>query len=174
MRSLPKKSSLNFSIKLYNLAWYFLYKIIYRFTFRFNFIRVFLLKIFGAKVSFSSRLSATAFISCPKNFEIGYNSSIGDDCYLQCLDKIIIGQNVCISDKVTILTGYHDLNDHNFALVTSSVKLYDYVWVAYGAAILPSSELKQNCIIGAFSLVKGTYGDGSLISGNPARIIKKN
>ena len=42
-----------------------------------------------------------------------------------------------------------------------------------GAAIMPGTVLGKQCVVGANSVVKGTFPDYCVIVGSPAKIVKK-
>ena len=44
-------------------------------------------------------------------------------------------------------------------------------FVGARATLLPGTEIGENCIIGAGSVVKGKIPDNSIVIGNPARVI---
>lgn len=98
---------------------------------------------------------------------------------------ISIGDNVTISREVMILT-------HDFSITTAMaslnifinrgegeiyfkkpIEIGDNTFIGARVSILPGSKIGSNCIIGACSVVKGTIPDGSIVIGNPAKIISK-
>jgi putative colanic acid biosynthesis acetyltransferase WcaF len=166
--SLPIKSSISFKKKFVNLIWKFFNNFIYPFTFRSHFIRRKILILFGAKVAKNVRIASSCKIDYPFNLTISENSSLGSDCYLQALDKILIGENVCISDKVSILTGSHDLESNNFKLITSKINIQDNVWLSYGCCILKGVTVNHNAVVGAFAVVSKNVDKNSIVTGNPA------
>lgn len=170
---LPTKSQLPFRSKAKNIVWRIVNSLIFPITFRMNWVRVFLIKIFGAKIGKNSRISSDCRIDHPGNLIIGVNSSVGNNVYLQCLDKIFIGDNVCISEGVSILTGTHDINSDKFDLKTKPIYIRDKVWVAFNAIILPGVDLGVGCVVGAGSVVVKSVEDFAVVSGNPAKNISK-
>ena len=47
------------------------------------------------------------------------------------------------------------------------------VWIGYGATILKNVSIGNNCVIGAGSVVHSSIPDNCVVSGSPAKIIKK-
>ena len=89
-------------------------------------------------------------------------------------DYSVIGANCKIFDN-----DFHSLNpeerkadiyDH---LVTRPVKIGKNVFIGCNCIILKGTVIGDNCIIGAGSVVHGTFESGSVIAGNPAKVIKK-
>ena len=46
-------------------------------------------------------------------------------------------------------------------------------FIGMGAAIMPGTVLGKQCVVGANSVVKGTFPDYCVIVGSPAKIVKK-
>lgn len=53
----------------------------------------------------------------------------------------------------------------------SEIILGDNVWIGARAIVLAATTLGDGCIIGAGSVVRGTFPPLSIIAGNPARIV---
>jgi acetyltransferase-like isoleucine patch superfamily enzyme len=100
---------------------------------------------------------------------------------------IVIGDNVVISSDVRILT--HDFSvariDHALGALRgevvdlsiernkiSSVRIGDNSFVGAFSVLMPGSVIGRDCIIGAGSVVRGTVPDGSVVIGNPGKVVK--
>ncbi len=89
-------------------------------------------------------------------------------------DDTIIGVNVKIVD-----TDFHPIdpekriNGENSAATTKPVKIGNNVFVGMNSLILKGTEIGDNCVIGAGSVVSGKFPAGSVIAGNPAKVIKE-
>lgn len=51
------------------------------------------------------------------------------------------------------------------------IHIGDNVFIGANSFILPGTEIGNNCIIGAGSVVRGKIPDGSVVIGNPATIV---
>lgn len=95
------------------------------------------------------------------------NIEIGDDT--------IIGVNVKIVD-----TDFHPvdpkdrLSRDNSKALCKPVKIGKNVFVGMNSLILKGTEIGDNCVIGAGSVVTGKFPANAVIAGNPARVIKLN
>lgn len=47
----------------------------------------------------------------------------------------------------------------------------NHVWIGSGSTIFNSTDVSDHAMIAANSIVKGKFKQGTLVSGNPARII---
>lgn len=97
-----------------------------------------------------------------------------DEDYLRF---IRIGDDVHIAKSVTILA--HDQSYQVLERMENKVSLRPQYYTTIGnnvfigmyAVILPGANIGNNCIIGANAVVGGNIPDGSVVAGNPARII---
>lgn len=112
----------------------------------------------------------------------GYNTTVGDNFFLnvngKLMDsgKITIGNNVFIAPNVCIITEEHamDVEQRNAGLeYTHPVTIEDNVWICTGALILPGVTIGEGSIIGAGSVVTKNIPPKSLAVGNPCKVIKK-
>lgn len=86
----------------------------------------------------------------------------GDDC-LFSYDVNVRGNNghtIIDMDKKTIHGG------------KKSVIIEPHVWVGLGVTLLPGSVLKHNCVVGADTIINKEYPSGSIIAGNPAKVVR--
>lgn len=102
---------------------------------------------------------------------------IGRKCHLDFTGGLVIGQNCTLSENVTILTHDHGLNPRSKPEAKSLI-IGNQVWIGSNATILQDvSEIGNNSIIGACSVVTESVPSGVIVAGNPARVIhevKKN
>ncbi|MBU3010327.1 putative colanic acid biosynthesis acetyltransferase [Polaribacter vadi] len=135
--------------------------------------RIYLLRLFGAKLSSTVNINRTAKIDHPWNLEMGHLSSLGHKSWAYCLDKITIGEKCCIGEYSFLITGSHNVNSVGFEMVTSPIVINDGCWVTTGVYILPGVTLGKYSVIGAKSLVVKSIEPLSIVGGNPAKYIKK-
>lgn len=105
---------------------------------------------------------------------------ISPGCKIDDFEKITIGDNTVISDKVVLLTHDYSLTtglrkagtapDVDVAFI-KPINLGSNVFVGMGAIILPGASIGSDVIIGAGSVVRGTVPENSIVVGNPAVIV---
>lgn len=129
-------------------------------------------------------------------FRNGGKIYIGDYCYLGEQSKIwsgnevIIGNNVLISHNVNIIdTNSHEENHIERAkgferllkyghphektcIVTSPIRIEDFAWINFGAAILKGVTIGTGAIVAANAVVTKDVPSFTLVAGNPAVVIK--
>jgi acetyltransferase-like isoleucine patch superfamily enzyme len=88
-----------------------------------------------------------------------------------------IGNHVAISVGCQFVT--HDaaiwvFRDANPDMdVFGPIKVGDNTYFGTNCTILPNSTIGSNCIIGSGTVVRGNIPDGSVVLGNPARVVMK-
>ena len=159
--------------KVLSRVWKLVNNTIFRILpYNFRGYRRFLLKLFGAKVAKSASIDRNCNIDFPWNFSIGNQSSIGENAWIYCLDKVIIGEKTCIGKDVYIISGTHELDDINFTLITKPIIIGNGVWVSTGSKLLPGITIKDFVVIGAFSIVLKDIKENEVWVGSPAKYLK--
>ena len=156
--------------QIWNLVWF----LFCRFTPPpFHIWRIFILKLFGAKIKFNVRIYSSCKIFRPWNLVMDNNSWLGRnvDCY--SYDKIFIGEKSIISQNTFLCTGSHDYNSKNFELITAPIVIESNVWVSSRVFVGPGVTIKDNCVILACSVVTKNTEQNYVYAGNPAKIVKK-
>ena len=96
-------------------------------------------------------------------------------------DLIELGDNLIVSSNVMFLT--HDYS-YTTALISIGEKpetdigvlgkiiVGNNVFIGMNVLLLPGVTIGNNVIIGAGSIVRGSIPDDSIVSGNPAKVVK--
>lgn len=111
--------------------------------------------------------------------EIGCNTRIHGSC-IHAYDSIIIGKNCLIAGNCQIFDGNgHDLylDDPSTRIKTCGsskpITIGNDCWIGANSFILPGTQLGNNCVVSAGSVVRGKFSSNSLIGGNPAIKLKE-
>lgn len=110
-----------------------------------------------------------------RRVEIGDNSGIGVNCVLN--GKVIIGKDVMMGPECKFYTTNHEFKNldkpMNLQGYSSEKQIIigDDVWIGARVIILPGVKIAKGSIIGAGSVVIKSFGEYSIIGGNPARLI---
>lgn len=135
--------------------------------------RIFLLRLFGSKIGHGNKISPTCKIWAPWNLEIGNKSAVGSYVDLYCMDKIIIGNNVTISQYSFLCTGSHDIRFKSLPLKVDKIHIKDFAWVCAGSFIAAGCIIGEGAITSARSVCFKSVLDLNIVSGNPAKLISK-
>jgi Acetyltransferase (isoleucine patch superfamily) len=109
---------------------------------------------------------------------IGKDSFINSGCVIFSGNGISIGAHVLIAPNCTLAPTNHAYSERNktirhqgFLPSKGGILIEDDVWVGANTTILDGAILRQGCVIGAGSLVRGEVESYSVCSGNPLRKI---
>lgn len=159
--------------KLKVQLWYFFWLFLYRPSpHALNFIRIFLLRIFGANIPYNVKLRPSSFVSYPWNLKCGENCFFGDGVYIDCLTGVIIGNNVSLSNFCYVTSGTHDYESADFDLLLRQVIIEDEVWLAVRSMILPGLVVGRGSVIGAGSVLTKSTNQNQIWAGVPARFVR--
>ena len=135
----------------------------------FNGFRVWLLRLFGAKIGRGVVIRPTAKFTYPWKIAIGDCSWIGDDVVLYSVDCINIGCHCVISQKSYLCTGSHDLSDRSFSLITAPIEIGNGVWIATDCFVAAGVAIGANSVIGARSSVFSNISAQKIAWGSPCK-----
>ena len=134
--------------------------------------RIFLLRLFGAKIGKHVIIRPSARITYPWKLTVGDHSWIGDNVDLYNLGEIIIGKNSVISQRSYICTGSHDFSKVDFPIYTKPITIEDSVWIATDVFVAPGVTIHKNAVVGARSSVFNDLAENFVYLGTPAKPIK--
>ncbi len=134
--------------------------------------RASLLRFFGARIGPDCRVRSTVKIEQPWNLTIGRNSSIGDYSIIYCLGKVVIGNNVSLSQYVHLCAGTHDYTRTDLPLLRPPITIGDEVWLAADVFVGPDVTIGRGSVVGARASVLKSLPEWKVCAGTPARPIK--
>ncbi len=169
------KNKLSLKNKIGRLVWNFVYIVMFRpFSLTlFNPWRLFLLRLFGAKIHSKALVHSSVKIWAPWNLEMGAYSCMASDvdCYNTAL--IRIGAHSTISQNSYLCASSHNITDRFHSLITEPIMIEDQVWIAAGAFVGMGTRIQQGAVVGARACVFKDVTPWTVVGGNPAKVIKK-
>ena len=139
----------------------------------FNGLRVFFLKIFGAKVGSGVVIKPNVNIKYPWKLEIGNNVWIGEQVWIDNLGEVKIGDNVCLSQGAMLLCGNHNYKKVEFDLIVGDINLEEGVWIGAHSVVCPGVNCKSHSILSVNSVAVKTLEPYTIYQGNPAVELRK-
>ena len=130
-----------------------------------------LLRLFGAKIGFGGRFKPRLHITCPWNLVVGSHCWFGESSWIDNLARVVIGDNVCLSQGAYLCTGNHDYRTEAFDLQLSPICVETCAWVAAKAIIAPGVTIGKHAVVSLGSVVFNDVPERSIVKGNPAIIV---
>lgn len=154
------------------LGWYFCNHFFFKSMIHSYRLKVFLLKLFGAQVGQNVIIKPHVNIKYPWKLIIGNHVWIGESVWIDNLDVVQIGNNVCLSQGAFLLTGNHNYKKSSFDLMTGTIILEDGVWIGAKSIVGPNVVCKSHSVLSVLSFANKNLEPYKIYRGNPAEIIK--
>lgn len=156
------------------IIWYFVNSLIVRASWNpFMGIKIGLLRLFGAKIGKGLIIKNNVIIKFPWKLSVGDNVWLGEGCWIDNLDHITIGNNVCISQGALLITGNHDYTKVSFPYRNAPINIEDGAWIGAKAIVAPGVNIASHSIITLGSVCTKSTEPNMIYQGNPAVIVKK-
>lgn len=132
----------------------------------------------GITIGSNVFLCEGAWLIGGKDLSIGNNTTIGHFSHIVCSERVTIGNDVLIADKVFISDCTHGYKDIELPIYRQPVKalrpviIGDDSWIGENVCIIGCS-IGKHCVIGANSVVKDNVPDYSVAVGNPAKVVRQ-
>ena len=109
-------------------------------------LKVWLLKLFGAKLGRNVVIKPGVNIKYPWKLVIGDYSWLGEDVWIDNLEQVTIGSNVCISQGAMLLCGNHNYKKTTFDLMVNEIILEEGVWLGAKSIVCSGVRCKTHAI----------------------------
>ncbi len=130
------------------------------------------LTLFGARVSPSARVHASAQVWYPPNLELDENALVGPGAFIYSMAPIRIGSDAVVSQRAHLCAGTHDVDGPNFQLVAKPIEIGAGAWVAAEAFVGPGVVVGEGAVLGARGVTVRNLAPWSIYAGNPARLVR--
>jgi len=114
--------------------------------------KVFILRFFGARIGTHCVIKPWVKIKFPWELEIGNYVWIGEEVWIDNISKVVVKNNVCLSQAALLITGNHRYDQVNFDLVTKPIILEDGVWICAKAIVTGGVTCKSHSVLGINAL----------------------
>jgi len=136
-------------------------------------LKKFLLRLFGAKIGKGVVLKPGINIKYPWNLTIGDYSWIGERVWIDCLDKVTIGANCCLSQGAVLLSGNHNYSKTTFDLMIAPIIIEDGVWIGAGAMVTGGTICGSHSVLSVKSVASHDLEVYGIYRGNPAKKVRE-
>jgi len=131
------------------------------------------LRAFGASIGRNVTIKPRVSITFPWKLTVGDHVWLGEECWLLNLERIVIGSNVCISQRAVLCTGSHNYKQVAFDLITRPITLEDGVWIGAGCWVGPGVTAGSHAVLSLGSVATQNLPANGIYRGNPAVFVKQ-
>ncbi len=108
---------------------------------------------------------------------IGAKSVLGQECTISCFQRVEIGRECIIADRVMMIDFDHGIVEverpiRNQGIYKRDVTVGHNVWMGYGACVLRGVDVGNNSVVGTSAVVTADVPDNAVVGGIPARLIR--
>lgn len=162
--------------KIVRAIWNVVWLLFFRSTPRGNLFRpwrIALLKVFGAKVKWSSNVLPSCRIWQPWKLTMGAYACLSADVDCYSVDSITVCDQATVSQGVKLCCAGHDISSRILELTHRPIVIEQSAWVAAWSIILPGVTIGEGAVVAAGAVVTKDVEPWAVVGGNPAKFIKK-
>jgi maltose O-acetyltransferase len=136
-----------------------------------------LVSLTGAELQGRTRILA------PFRCDLGFNIKLGKDvlvnynCTFLDTAEISVGDNTMIGPDCHLVTAVHPIDPverRDWRVRGSPIRIGCDVWLCANVTVVPGVTIGDGSVVGAGSVVTKDVPPGTVVAGNPARIIKRS
>lgn len=123
-------------------------------------------------------IETSAVFRFNKNINIGKFCRIGKNCHIDGEGGVEIGDGTILAPNVVILSSSHNYDQdillpYDATDVKRKVVIGKGCWIGWGVMIVPGVTIGDGVVVAMGSVVTKDVSSGSIIGGNPAKVIKE-
>jgi acetyltransferase-like isoleucine patch superfamily enzyme len=108
---------------------------------------------------------------------IGAKTVIGQDCTISAFQRVAIGRECIIADRVMLIDFDHGMIEVERpvrlqGIYKRDVEVAHNVWIGYGACILRGVAVGENAVVGTSAVLTRSVPENAVVAGVPARVIR--
>jgi acetyltransferase-like isoleucine patch superfamily enzyme len=108
---------------------------------------------------------------------IGAKSVLGQECTISAFQRVAIGRECIIADRVMMIDFDHGMVEVERPIRLQGIYKRDVevghnVWIGYGACVLRGVRVGHNAVIGTNSVLTADVPENAVVGGVPARVIR--
>jgi len=134
----------------------------------FSGMKVFLLRLFGAKIGKGVVIKQHVNIKYPWKLKMGDYVWIGEKVWIDNLDMVTIADNSSVSQGAMLLCGNHNYKKTTFDLMVGRIDIEEGCWISAKSIVCPGVVCKSHSVLMVNSVATKDLDRYSIYQGNPA------
>lgn len=153
---------------LWRVVWLLLFRPTPKF---FRAWRVFLLRLFGARIRGVVFVAASARVRRPWALVMEHRACLADEVEVYNLGLVILRARCTVAQQAYLCGGSHDFSTRRLPLTTGDIEIGADAFIGARAFILPGVTVGEGALVGACSVVTKDVERFQVVAGNPARAV---
>lgn len=137
-----------------------------------NWLRLMVLRLFGAKISGRPFVASSCRIRMPWNLELEHRVALAYESEIYNLSKVVIRARTTIAQQAYVCAGGHDVTKEALPLQLGPIEIGADAFIFARAFIAPGVHIGEGAVIGAGSVVVRDMPPWTICAGNPCKPIK--
>ncbi len=134
--------------------------------------RLWLLRLFGCRISGSPYVAPSARIKMPWNLVLEDHACLGPESETYNLATITLNARCTVSQQVYLCAGTHDFSTPDLPLVVGEIMVGENAFIGVRALVLPGVSIGEGAVVGAGSVVARDVPEWMICAGNPCRPLR--
>jgi putative colanic acid biosynthesis acetyltransferase WcaF len=168
------RPAFSFQDRLRRLNWNLCWAIFYRTSPRpLHSWRVFLLRLFGAKMGPDCHFYPRSKVWAPWNLICANQVTAGDGVEIYNPAPVTLGSHAILSQEAYLCGATHDYDDPAFPLIAYATTIGAYAWVCARASVAPGVNIGEGAVLGLGSVATRNLDPWTVYAGVPAVKVKE-
>lgn len=164
----------SFRNKIKRLIWNMIWLLFCKWTpIPFHSWRVFILRLFGAKIGKSNFIYPSCKIWAPWLLQTEDVVTVGSGVEIYNPGGVYLSHHSILSQDAYLCGATHDYQTITFTYIMKPISIEAYAWISAKAIVLPGVTCYEGSILGAGSIASKNLEAWTVYAGNPAKPIKK-
>ena len=135
-------------------------------------VKRWLLRAFGARVGRGLVMKNEVRVKFPWKFRVGNDVWLGEGAWIDNLDAVDIGNDVCISQGAMLLTGNHDYTQPGMPYRNAPIRIADGAWIGARATVCPGVTVGEGAVLCVGAVATGDLEPWGIYKGVPATRVR--